>query len=101
VRRNRKYLKMLKILKLMRDRFFHENVGQSVWGLAIHEQSRLIAVSSNAREVTLFIFGFIQDALVTYEEDGEIIDNIAKSKTIKFPEFCDKDRLGMVLLNRK
>ncbi|RDL36762.1 uncharacterized protein BP5553_06114 [Venustampulla echinocandica] len=35
---------------------FHENVGISAWGLAVHEKSRLIAVSSNAVEVTLFSF---------------------------------------------
>ncbi|KAK3341170.1 hypothetical protein B0T25DRAFT_333045 [Lasiosphaeria hispida] len=36
--------------------FFHDNVGLSAWGLAIHEQSRLLAVSSNRREVTVFAF---------------------------------------------
>ncbi|KAH6853408.1 hypothetical protein B0I37DRAFT_5949 [Chaetomium sp. MPI-CAGE-AT-0009] len=36
--------------------FFHENVGESAWGLAVHEQSRLIAVSSNLHEVTVFAF---------------------------------------------
>ncbi len=36
--------------------FFHENVAKSAWGLAIHEQSRLIAVSSNLHEVTVFAF---------------------------------------------
>ncbi|KAL7924028.1 CRT10 domain-containing protein [Trichoderma austrokoningii] len=35
---------------------FHENVGQSAWGLAIHRKSRLIAVSSNRSEVTVFAF---------------------------------------------
>jgi len=29
-------------------------VGKSAWGLALHEQSRLIAVSSNRREITIF-----------------------------------------------
>ncbi len=38
--------------------FFHENVGISAWGLAIHDKSRLIAVGSNNREVTVFAFGF-------------------------------------------
>ncbi|KAK4129326.1 hypothetical protein N657DRAFT_639929 [Parathielavia appendiculata] len=36
--------------------FFHENVGRSAWGLAIHELSRLIAVGSNLHEVTVFAF---------------------------------------------
>ncbi|KAK6226766.1 hypothetical protein QIS74_00321 [Colletotrichum tabaci] len=37
--------------------FFRENVGSSAWGIAIHQKSRLIAVSSNKREVTVFAFG--------------------------------------------
>lgn len=34
--------------------FFQENVGISAWGLAIHKVSRLIAVSSNRSEITVF-----------------------------------------------
>ncbi|GJN77935.1 hypothetical protein PLIIFM63780_001428 [Purpureocillium lilacinum] len=34
--------------------FFHENVGKSAWGLAVHQESRLIAASSNKCEVTVF-----------------------------------------------
>lgn len=36
--------------------FFAENVGNSAWGLAIHKRDRLIAVSSNHAEVTVFAF---------------------------------------------
>lgn len=36
--------------------FFAENVGISAWGLAVHNKSRLIAVSSNGHEVTVFAF---------------------------------------------
>ncbi|KOS16689.1 hypothetical protein ESCO_004860 [Escovopsis weberi] len=36
--------------------FFHENVGRSAWGLAVHAKSRLLAVSSNRCEVTVFAF---------------------------------------------
>ncbi|MBE3048797.1 hypothetical protein IMZ48_41125 [Candidatus Bathyarchaeota archaeon] len=36
--------------------FFRANVGISAWGLAIHSKSRLIAVSSNRPEVTVFAF---------------------------------------------
>ncbi|KAK2628088.1 hypothetical protein QTJ16_002734 [Diplocarpon rosae] len=34
--------------------FFHENVGISAWGLAIHKVSRLIATGTNFREVIVF-----------------------------------------------
>ncbi|KAL7954642.1 hypothetical protein V8C34DRAFT_293911 [Trichoderma compactum] len=54
-------------------RFFHENVGYTAWGLAIHRKSRLIAVSTNRYEVTVFAF-----ALTTYQK---------KSKRKR--EFCD------------
>jgi hypothetical protein len=53
--------------------FFHENVGISAWGLAVHEKSRLIAVSSNNREVVVFSFGCTNpcrnmDAGMAYED---------------------------------
>lgn len=38
-------------------RFFHEHVGMSAWGLDVHQKSRLIATSSNLREVQIFCFG--------------------------------------------
>lgn len=44
--------------------FFADNVGLSAWGLAIHTKSRLIAVSSNTSEVTVFAF-----ALDGHEDD--------------------------------
>jgi hypothetical protein len=40
--------------------FVVENVGLSAWGLAVHTKSRLIAVSSNRHEVTVFAFGLTQ-----------------------------------------
>ena len=36
--------------------FFHENVGKSAWGLAIHKKSRLVAVGTNNHNVAVFIF---------------------------------------------
>jgi hypothetical protein len=36
------------------EELIHENVGSSAWGLAIHKKSRLLAVSSNAKEITVF-----------------------------------------------
>jgi len=42
--------------------FFAENVGDSAWGLAIHSQSRLIAVGSNAHEIQVFAFALSASA---------------------------------------
>ncbi|KAL9059731.1 MAG: hypothetical protein Q9162_001032 [Coniocarpon cinnabarinum] len=36
--------------------FFHVNVKMSAWGLAIHKQARVIAVSSNTRIINVFAF---------------------------------------------
>lgn len=44
---------------------FQRNVGISAWGLAIHSQARIIAVSSNRHEVTIFRFGLVDDARVS------------------------------------
>ena len=40
---------------------FHDNVGISAWGLAIHSQARILAISSNAHEVRVFKFGLLVD----------------------------------------
>ena len=34
--------------------WFHENVGASAWGLATHKNSRVLAVSSNTKEIVIF-----------------------------------------------
>ncbi len=36
--------------------FFNENVGLSAWGLAVHKAGRMIAVSANTHEITVFAF---------------------------------------------
>ncbi|KAL6708257.1 hypothetical protein ACN47E_003181 [Coniothyrium glycines] len=33
--------------------FLHRNVGASAWGLAVHRQSRIIAISANTHEITV------------------------------------------------
>ena len=40
---------------------FAVNVGASAWGLAIHTQARLIAVSSNTHKINIFSFGLTKD----------------------------------------
>lgn len=41
--------------------FFHEYVGASAWGLDVHKDSRLIAVSSNTHEVIVFAFALADE----------------------------------------
>ncbi|GAB7340771.1 hypothetical protein MBLNU457_7144t1 [Dothideomycetes sp. NU457] len=42
--------------------FFHQNVGNSAWGLAIHTDARIIAVSSNNHEFNIFAFALLDKA---------------------------------------
>ena len=73
--------------------FFHENVGISAWGLAVHEQSRIIAVSSNNREVVIFKYGCTSTDTshrTTYEDhDLDLLDlndlDLIKEKAALFP----------------
>ena len=44
--------------------FYQRNVGNSAWGLAIHTEARIIAVSSNNHEFNVFAFGLL-------DQDGD------------------------------
>ncbi|KAK5163640.1 uncharacterized protein LTR77_010589 [Saxophila tyrrhenica] len=56
--------------------FFQSNVGISAWGLAIHTEARILAISSNAHEVRVFKFGLLQaDEDVAAPDNGEGSDN--------------------------
>jgi hypothetical protein len=38
---------------------FQRNVGKSAWGLAIHTEARIIAVSANTQQITIFKLGLV------------------------------------------
>ncbi|KAK4240839.1 hypothetical protein C8A03DRAFT_41653 [Achaetomium macrosporum] len=67
--------------------FFHENVGSSAWGLAIHEQSRLIAVGSNLRMVVVFAFALTRPSAsasaVKFPADGKKPEIIELEKHVR------------------
>lgn len=65
--------------------FFHENVGDSAWGLAIHQKSRLIAVSSNLHEVQVFVF-----ALSVVFRGGICVGGYPGHSNEQFREFTKK-----------
>ncbi|KAI1409764.1 hypothetical protein F5Y13DRAFT_87903 [Hypoxylon sp. FL1857] len=68
--------------KIVPEPFFHENVGKSAWGLAIHKQSRIVAVSSNTHNVCVFVFALTgQPYRHTLEADPvEFFRNIVKDE---------------------
>lgn len=43
--------------------FFHVNVGASAWGLAVHKEQRLIAVSANSHTIYVFAFALVGESL--------------------------------------
>ncbi|KAI2635467.1 hypothetical protein GGS21DRAFT_83933 [Xylaria nigripes] len=49
---------------------FHQNVGISAWGLAVHSKSRLIAVGTNRHEVHVFAFA-LTDPSYTSDLDSK------------------------------
>ena len=53
--------------------FFTGNVGESAWGLAIHKEARLFAVSANTHHITIFAFalggGHWEESSSDSEED--------------------------------
>ncbi|CAG8954240.1 hypothetical protein HYFRA_00005860 [Hymenoscyphus fraxineus] len=58
---------------------FHSNVGISAWGLAIHQKSRLIAVSTNNHEVQLFGFA-TRSKSPLYGEEGVYVETQLSSE---------------------
>lgn len=49
--------------------FFNEYVGLSAWGLAVHKASRMIAVSANTTEITVFAFALSSGNVDSEEDD--------------------------------
>lgn len=50
--------------------FFNENVGKSAWGLAVHKASRMIAVSANTAEITVFAFALSAGSVDSEDNDA-------------------------------
>ena len=63
----------------------------TVWGLAIHEQSRLIAVSTNLKEVTVFVHAILTsqhgavDSPTLDEDEIEYLEDRAAFQNERFP----------------
>ncbi|CAD6579299.1 MAG: hypothetical protein ASARMPREDX12_009120 [Alectoria sarmentosa] len=52
--------------------WFHENVGASAWGLATHKRAKLLAVSSNTKEINIFAPALWQDSLSERQGNGNM-----------------------------
>lgn len=52
--------------------FLVENVEQSAWGLAIHKFARLIAISANTGQITVFAFALVDSASTDESDDDSL-----------------------------
>ncbi|KAH6642250.1 hypothetical protein C7974DRAFT_420559 [Boeremia exigua] len=50
--------------------FLHRNVGASAWGLAIHQEARMIAISANTEKVTVIAYALAQPMDYSDDEDA-------------------------------
>ncbi|MCJ1472787.1 hypothetical protein MMC13_001436 [Lambiella insularis] len=92
----------------------HRNVRKSAWGIAIHKLSRLIAISANTQEITIFAFALNAEPsssndpwdptsrtyLECRAQDREILLQ-GHAANIPNVSFCntEDDRIGMYLVS--
>ncbi|PNS14535.1 hypothetical protein CAC42_3821 [Sphaceloma murrayae] len=90
----------------------HRNVGNSAWGLALHQEARLIAVSSNNHEFNIFAFGLVdqdEDSASNSDTSRTQLSGRQRDEHIRLPNgganipsisFCNNghDREGRYLL---
>ncbi|KAF2478837.1 hypothetical protein BDY17DRAFT_60335 [Neohortaea acidophila] len=80
--------------------FFQANVEKSAWGLSIHAQARVLAVSSNAHEVRVFKFGLLhahdpdssehEDDAATADRATDVTHQILNGEAnIPYISFCN------------
>jgi hypothetical protein len=66
--------------------FLHRNVGASAWGLAIHQEARMIAISANTHKVTVIAYALAQP--------GGNSDNSSISSDSDMEECSDEENLA-------
>ncbi|KAK4921668.1 hypothetical protein LTR49_010955 [Elasticomyces elasticus] len=58
---------------------FQSNVGNSAWGLAIHKEARVLAVSSNSHEIRVFKFGLLHENELPSNADEDDLPNAGQT----------------------
>lgn len=65
--------------------FLHRNVGASAWGLAVHREARIIAISANTRKITIIAYALAE---YTNEADDSTDNTHEPSKSTPQLPFC-------------
>ncbi|KAF2268976.1 hypothetical protein CC78DRAFT_575524 [Lojkania enalia] len=82
--------------------FLHRNVGQSVWGLAIHREARLIAMSANTHKVTVIAYALANPPAGSSNSAESISDgpiNSSDDSENDFPHPRRKDHILTLTAN--
>jgi hypothetical protein len=81
--------------------YLHRNVGASAWGLAVHREARMIAISANTHVVTVLAFALARPGNDTPEsiEFPDDISLTSDSKTSDFPSPRNRDHVFTLLAN--
>ena len=75
--------------------FFHENVGASAWGLAIHLAAKLIAISSNNHTIEVFSLALVE-SIRSSDTTSESLDDETPDISSRAPPLdpgCDNPLL--------
>lgn len=63
---------------------FQSNVGLSAWGLAVHSQARIIAVSANTHNITIFRFALIEEDKVDMDDQHDESTDAGPDRTMDY-----------------
>lgn len=68
--------------------FFHRNVGASAWGLAVHREARIIAISANTYKITIVAYALVDQAEEPANSENSDNDTSEPSKSASRSPFC-------------
>jgi hypothetical protein len=74
--------------------FLHRNVGASAWGLSIHREARLIAISANTHDVTVLAYALSDTSAGSASDTPGNLENFANDeKEGDFPRPRQRDHV--------
>ncbi|KAG9195448.1 hypothetical protein G6011_00569 [Alternaria panax] len=74
--------------------FLHRNVGASAWGLAVHREARIIAISANTHRITIIAYALASDGELNISDHNA---HEAFSSGPRFPYSRQKDDVFTLL----
>jgi hypothetical protein len=72
--------------------FLHRNVGASAWGLAVHQEARMLAISANTHNVTVLAYALAEGATLFDSDSSDHLLHDVK-EALDFPAPRRKDHV--------